>query len=33
MAIERSPFSVIPGAEEELDIEIEQPDMRTDQLR
>ena len=27
MAIERSPFSVIPGAEEELDIEIEQPDM------
>ena len=27
MAIERPPFSVIPGIQEELDIEIEQPEM------
>ena len=27
MAIERQPFSVIPGAEEEIELEIEQPEM------
>mgnify|MGYP003630394359 FL=1 len=28
MAIERQPFSVIPGAQEEIELEIEQPEMR-----
>jgi hypothetical protein len=27
MAIERQPFSVIPGAENEIELEIEQPEM------
>ena len=31
MAIERSPFSVIPGTEEDLAIEIEQPEMMDSQ--
>ena len=31
MAIERPPFSVIPGIHEELDIEIEQPEMMDQQ--
>lgn len=28
MAIERQPFSVIPGAQEEIELEIEQPEIR-----